>query len=908
MYIPPTSSCDQGYMPSLQNYLPPTDALVLGDINAHDVLWYSSLQDARGSNIADEISESNYGVLNDNTYTRKPKNNQTTSPDVSLASYSLLPHAKWETVTSLGSDHLPILITLTSILKPTLSENRHFINFNKADWNSFQADIDQSLENIEIPTDVHKAEKILRYIVNKSSKRNIPGGRIKEVIPEIPTSTKDKILRRDQIRETNPDSEELAELNRDILTEINTHKHEKWISKIKDINKTCSSKLFKLVKNLSGKNTTNENQAIKFKGKYISSAYGIANAFNKQYCSIIRHTTSNTHRKIWKDNKKFELNDDIKITEDQTKEAIKKAKASKAIGPDKMSNLHLKHLGPKAVEYLTKIFNLSLSRSVIPDIWKKSVVVPLLKPGKSAEESNSYRPVSLLCPAIKILERLILPTMTEHLPIPDFQHGFRKNHSTITALNEFNDDITNGFNQKVPPDRTVLLQIDLSKAFDMVSHDKLLKDLNGSQLPSSLKRWLCAYLQGRQTVVNFRNETSKCRNIKAGVPQGAVTSPLLFNFYLTNLPRPPAGIKLIQYADDISIYATGRNIDILAANITEYAKEISSFLAERELLVSPEKSTVTLFTPDTKEAKIHPNVKLNDQLVPLSRTPKLLGVTFDTMITFTPHVKRAADSTKNKINIMKQLAGSTWGCDKETLILTYKSVGRSVLEYGAPIWSPIISNSNWSRLQTTQNQALRVATGNVKMANQDHLHQETKILPVKNHTKLISEQFLLNSYLPEHPGNTQTDKELPARKMKPTIQFYRNSVENLLPITDKKDLTKKQKVLHTKAVTDTINSYIPNKVLDQKPPEISKKEDSLTRNSRVLLSQLRSGYSRILNSYKHRINENIEDKCPKCNSTPHTTDHLFNCPMNPTSLRPNDLWINPDQVASFLDLDESGVT
>ena len=906
-YIPPTSSCDQGFMPSLQQYLPATDSLVLGDINAHDELWFSRIQDQRGSSLADEIADSYYGVLNENNPTRLPTNNQPTSPDVSLASYSLLPHAKWETVTSLGSDYLPIIITLTSTINPSFSENKAFINFNKADWPSFKADIENALENHNIPSDVHKAEKIFRQIVNKSSRRNIPGGRIKEVIPEIPTTTKDKILRRDEIRENNPESAEIAELNREIFTEMNIHKHEKWVNKVQDINKTCSSDLFKLIKNLNGKNTTNKNQAIKFKGKYISSAYGLANAFNHQYCSIIRHTTSDTHRKIWKDNKKFELNDNIKVTTDQTREEIKKAKASKAMGPDKISNVHLKQLGPKAVEYLTQIFNLSLSRSVIPGIWKKSVVVPLLKPGKSAQESNSYRPVSLLCPAIKILERLILPIMTEHLPIPDFQHGFRKNHSTITALNEFNDNVTNGFNKKIPPDRTVLLQLDLSKAFDMVSHDKLIKDLNSSQLPSTLKRWMCSYLLGRQSVVNFRNKTSKCLNIRAGVPQGAVTSPLLFNFYLTNLPRPPKGIKLIQYADDISIYATGHNIDELAEAITEYAKEISAFLAERELLVSPEKSTVTLFTPDTKQYQIHPNVKLNDLLVPLSNTPKLLGVTFDTMLTFTSHVKKAVDSTKTKINIMKSLAGSTWGQDKDTLILTYKSIGRSVLEYGAPIWSPVISDSNWKKVQTTQNQALRIATGNVKMANQDHLHQETKVLPVKEHTKLISEQFLLNSYLPGHPGNIQIGKVIPNRDKKPTIQFYRNSVDNLIPITNKKDLKKKQKILHTKAVTYTIDSYIPNKVLDQKPPAVSKKEENLSRNSRVLLSQLRSGYSRMLNSYLHRINDEIEDKCPKCNTSPHTTEHLFNCPMNPTNITPTDLWTNPDLVASFLDLEESGV-
>ena len=78
----------------------------------------------------------------------------------------------------------------------------------------------------------------------------------------------------------------------------------------------------------------------------------------------------------------------------------------------------------------------------------------------------------------------------DNLNIPVFQHGFRKDHSTVTALNDFNTQISNGFNERasVKPDRTVLLQIDLSKAFDMVNHDKLLKDLNQSNIPGALKR------------------------------------------------------------------------------------------------------------------------------------------------------------------------------------------------------------------------------------------------------------------------------------------------------------------------------------------------------------------------------------------------------------------------------------
>ena len=85
--------------------------------------------------------------------------------------------------------------------------------------------------------------------------------------------------------------------------------------------------------------------------------------------------------------------------------------------------------------------------------------------------------------------------------------------------------------------------------------------------------------------------------------------------------------------------------------------------------MSPEKSTVTLFTPDTKEAKIHPEVKVQDKLVKLDKTPKLLGVTFDTMYSFSHHIKNTVSRAKKKINILKALAGTGWGQDKETLLI-----------------------------------------------------------------------------------------------------------------------------------------------------------------------------------------------------------------------------------------------
>ena len=904
VYIPPVTSCAQGFVPNLQPLLAEPDSIILGDFNAHNPLWYSSIQDSRGDNIAGDIGDSNFGVLNEDTPTRLPSNGQPTSPDLSLASSSLLPHVEWETKTALGSDHLPIIITVNTNIQPSKSDFRKYVNFKKANWDKFQDITENRFNRLPEPENVHKAEKKFRQIINQTSKKTIPGGRIKDVVPEIPTETANKMRERDDLRTSNPDSPDIQSLNREILHEINQHRKSKWKEKISEITSGCSSKLFKLIKNLNGKNSSSNNQAIKFKGRYLTSSLEIANSFNKQYSSIIRHESSKTSRKITKNIKKNSLENPISFTPKQTAEAIKTCKASKAAGPDNISNLHLKHLGPKGVEYLTKIFNLSVASSIIPDIWKTSVIIPLLKPKKDPQESNSYRPVSLLCPAIKIMERLILPTLTDSLDIPVFQHGFRKNHSTVSALNDFNDQVANGFNKNRPPDRTVLLQIDLSKAFDMVSHDKLLQDLGQSALPEFLKRWFCCYLKGRQSKVNFRNVTSKCRNVRAGVPQGAVTSPVLFNFYLRNLPKPPDNVQIIQYADDISIYATGLNIDALTESINKYVPSVIDFLNDRELVVSPEKSTVTLFTPDTKEFKIHPKIMMDDVLVPLEHYPKLLGVTHDTMYTFSTHVKNSTNSANTKINIMKSLSGSDWGQDKETMTMTYKAIARSVLEYACPIWSPAISENSWKKLQRSQNQALKIITGNLKMAPEQHIHQETKILPIKEHCLMKSKQYLLTCHQPDHPGFKNVHRPLPARNhLKPTIQKYRNCIQNHLPINADNRKTK-IKAIHTSEVKNALDSLPPNKVLGTKPPDINKEELTLSRHVRSQLSQLRSGYSRRLNNYLHKLDDNIDDKCPNCNNSTHDTRHLFNCPDDPTNLDVLSLWTKPKLAAAFLKLDE----
>ena len=173
------------------------------------------------------------------------------------------------------------------------------------------------------------------------------------------------------------------------------------------------------------------------------------------------------------------LEEAVSFTSDQVTSAIKSCRNSRAYGPDSLSIFHLKNLGPLAIEHLTALYNDSLKSCRLPSIWKTSLVIPIPKPGKDSSQGTSYRPILLLCPAAKVLEALILPTINKFLSPAKDQHGFRPRHSTTSALLQLTTDIETGFNQQKPPHRTVCVAIDLTAAFDTVSHDILLSKIAG---------------------------------------------------------------------------------------------------------------------------------------------------------------------------------------------------------------------------------------------------------------------------------------------------------------------------------------------------------------------------------------------------------------------------------------------
>ena len=169
------------------------------------------------------------------------------------------------------------------------------------------------------------------------------------------------------------------------------------------------------------------------------------------------------------------------------------------------------------------------------------------------------------------------------------------------------------------------------------------------------------YAEQTSQIVHFRQKESKSRKMKTGVVQGGVLSPALFNYYLADFPTPPPNIKLIKYADDITIYTSGHVVADLINCFNIYLLQVLNYINNKKLTVSTAKSTVTLFTPDTHEHHLHPQVKLADKVLPRKKKPKVLGATLDTQLTFTQHCNNIAVKVQQCNNVLKALAGSTWG-------------------------------------------------------------------------------------------------------------------------------------------------------------------------------------------------------------------------------------------------------
>ncbi|KAI5747005.1 uncharacterized protein LOC108253371 [Diaphorina citri] len=190
------------------------------------------------------------------------------------------------------------------------------------------------------------------------------------------------------------------------------------------------------------------------------------------------------------------------------------------------------------------------------------------------------------------------------------------------------------------------------------------------------------------------------------------------------------------------------------------------------------------------------------------------------------------------------------------------------------------------------------------MTNEDHLHNECMVLPIRQHNEMLAQQYLARCRMTNHPCNAIVQRSRPPRHIRNTLgedgTLAAGTIAgyNLSEGDHKANL----RTIHLNAIDKAVENFTPNRVLNQQPPEVSNEELRLPRKTRSTLAQLRSGWSKILNAYLHSINNEVENKCPDCQQSPHDVHHLFTCSAHPTNLTPIDLWVHPREVAIFLQL------
>ena len=460
-----------------------------------------------------------------------------------------------------------------------------------------------------------------------------------------------------------------------------------------------------------------------------------------------------------------------------------------------------------------------------------------------------------------------------------------------------------------------MLSVDLRKAFDVVDHRILLRKIAETTLHPNVKRWLVAYLRDRKARCSYQGMLSSWKKVKMGVPQGGVLSPNLFNFNVKDVSSESADEDK-SFADDFHSLFSDVDVEEITEAITAATAELVDSAAACGMELSIPKSTTTLFTPWNKEFGGLPPISLDESVgddgddeevekeeIKAAQNPTLLGVTFDPTLCFHKHAAATARKAAARVNIIRALAHTSFGKDKECLIETFKQLVRPIFDYAAPIVFPNYSAKSIELLQKIQNRCLRLATGCHAAAAIDHLHAETAVLPVGDHLHLLSSQYLARALQSHHPSNDVVNVDRGPRACKQTLRS--KCLADVEPyLTDGVmrvgDYKRAIDGIHTKVVSDAIDRHEPNHVLDARPPLVHPSEKYLPREIRTTMSRLRDGHCINLNDFRHRIGRSDTDLCPECNLSTHTTQHLFDCPNFPTNLVTTDLWDRPWDAAVFL--------
>lgn len=730
-----------------------TLTILAGDWNSKHRTWNNTVEDAKGRKIAQYIDRRGYQIITPTNYTHIPENKKHRPSTIDFFIVKNNTATTQATATSdLSSDHNPVLLKINRTIE--LTEKLHF-KYKKANWDKFEDGMKEYQKTYhEIPLTTSQIEieiKTLTKAIKKQIEECIPKGSIKINTYEIDEKTKKIITIRNRARKLwqntrNPNLKTLQNrLSQRIKYRINRLKQEYLENEIKKLDVNDNT----LWKNISKfENKTLKINNIKVNNVSITNDSEIANALAENYEKIYQGNEEHRDEEFEEEVRKEmeNIQNEIIIKEEmveytnktEIKEIIRTLKNRKAPGEEGIQGIVIKNLPDNIIEILEDIYNSAILHSHFPNIWKNARIIPIKKPNKDPTQPSSYRPISLLPILSKIFEKIILKRLS-NLNIKltqDEQCGFKKGHSTTHQLCRLVQDVSQGFTNKK---KTLMILLDIEKAFDKIWKEGLSYKLKKLQIPTHLVRLIHHYMTNRTFQVTYNNNLSDKREAKAGVIQGSVLGPVLFNIFISDLPTTKY-LKKVLFADDTALYRTGnlkeKEIKLIQQDLNKY----NDYYKKWKIKINDNKTEGIIFSMGPTDGRNINKPTFNKAPIEWKKQVKYLGTILDRRLTWNENTKYMRNKARIGLGKIYRLINPKSKLKRKLKLLLYKSLIRPVMTYASPAWINA-SKSQHKTLQRVQNGALKTILKKERTEKENKLHQEGQIETLKEFQNRLIVKF-----------------------------------------------------------------------------------------------------------------------------------------------------------------------
>lgn len=417
-------------------------------------------------------------------------------------------------------------------------------------------------------------------------------------------------------------------------------------------------------------------------------------------------------------------------TEQEMIHVIDSLKPKTSYGLDEISSKSLKFCKEELVLPLVHITNLSLLQGIFPTQLKVTKVIPLHKKG-SKDDMGNYRPISLVSTVSKVLERIVLTRIVQHIVknrlLSADQHGFTKNKSTSSAIVDLVEHILDHIEEGKG---IVGIFVDLSKAFDCLCHKVILDKLLNMGIQGSALAWFASFLDGRSQIVEIKQinkgTTSTARSpvlpVTRGVPQGSVLGPLLFILFTNDLPSHLKELcRSIMYADDTVLLMDSQTVEDLEVKSYIAVNVAQEYCQKQDLVFNNDKTKQVTFGKFQQIVSEIPELQLTEDV-------KYLGVIIDEKLSWHQHIDSLCLKLSSALYALRRTKaiGTLEACTS-----AYSALFESHLRYGICVWGAA-SKSHLDRVLILQKNAVRILGGLEFRGSCRKSFKDLKILTVVN--------------------------------------------------------------------------------------------------------------------------------------------------------------------------------